>query len=101
MIGRRLSRLDKGCNRILGIAAVVGRDFTFEEVGRACDRTPDEIRSALDEAVQARLIEDGVCDRAHLDRVTETCQKLLIDTVDRAQGSADADPELERPVYAR
>lgn len=60
-IGRRLSRLSDGCNRVLGIAAVVGREFRLSVLERVAARQSPPLREAavleaLDEAVAARLI---------------------------------------------
>ena len=88
------------------IEAVTGRLRGHSEGDDSLGQVPaaDLARFKKEDAVEvfeARLVEDGICDRAYLDRVAEACKKLLIDTVDRAQSSADADPDLERAVYAR
>jgi len=34
VVGRRLNRLSERCNEVLTIAAVVGREFTLQQLGR-------------------------------------------------------------------
>ncbi len=70
VIGRRLARLSEACNRVLTVAAVIGRDFAVQPLQRLCasvpaesgaDRTPDDLSAervleVLDEARSARVI---------------------------------------------
>jgi tetratricopeptide (TPR) repeat protein len=58
VIGRRLSRLSEECNRILSLAAVIGRDFNVDLLLKLADLAEDRILDAIDEAVQARLISE-------------------------------------------
>jgi tetratricopeptide (TPR) repeat protein len=56
VIGRRLSRLSEECNRILSLAAVIGRDFNIDLLLKLADLAEDRILDAVDEAIEARLI---------------------------------------------
>jgi len=56
VVGRRLSRLSKPANRVLGLASVVGLEFEPAVVRAAGDLRDDELLDALDEAVAARLL---------------------------------------------
>ncbi|MCI0830576.1 MAG: AAA family ATPase [Chloroflexi bacterium] len=58
-IGSRLRRLSESCNSVLGTASVIGMEFDFTLL-RALDSnlSPDAVLSALDEAMEARVIED-------------------------------------------
>jgi DNA-binding CsgD family transcriptional regulator/tetratricopeptide (TPR) repeat protein len=59
VIGQRLNRLSPGCNQILSLAAVIGREFNLEEVSAALDVQPEErVLDMLEEAVAARVIEE-------------------------------------------
>jgi DNA-binding CsgD family transcriptional regulator len=59
VIGRRLNLLPAGCNEILAIAAVIGREFTLDVLVRACKpRTEDAVLEALDEAIVAHIVEE-------------------------------------------
>jgi tetratricopeptide (TPR) repeat protein len=58
-ISRRLARLSEGCNRVLSLAAVVGREFTLPVLTALGDMSEDAVLDALDEALAARLIHDA------------------------------------------
>jgi class 3 adenylate cyclase len=58
VIGRRLSRLSEECNRILSIAAIIGRDFAVDVLRRVADVTEEELLAALEEAISVSLIEE-------------------------------------------
>ena len=70
VICRRLTRLSEGCNRVLAVAAVIGRDFPVAALQRLCagasrgsgtdraltDLSADQVLAALEEARRARVI---------------------------------------------
>jgi hypothetical protein len=56
VIGRRLSRLSEECNRALGLASVIGRDFDLDVLIAMGDIAEDRLLDALDEGIRARLI---------------------------------------------
>ncbi|UCB42552.1 MAG: AAA family ATPase [Dehalococcoidales bacterium] len=58
VIGRRLSRLSAGCNRVLSTAAVIGREFPLEILHRVAGVPDDEIFTALEEAKASAIIEE-------------------------------------------
>jgi DNA-binding winged helix-turn-helix (wHTH) protein/tetratricopeptide (TPR) repeat protein len=56
LIGSRLARLSDGCNRVLRVAAVIGRQFE-PAVLEAVSETPEgELLDALEEATRAQLV---------------------------------------------
>src|SRR5262249_41011782 len=59
VIGRRLNLLSQSCNRVLAVAAVIGRDFAHDLLLHAAGG-PDEqdMIDALDEALDAHVIEE-------------------------------------------
>ncbi len=58
VIGRRLDVLSAGCNELLRVAAVLGREFDAARLRPLLDRTSDDaILQELDEAATAHLIE--------------------------------------------
>ncbi len=57
VIGRRLSRLSKTTNDVLAWAAVVGRELRLDILGRVAGGD-DACLDALDEAVNARLVDE-------------------------------------------
>ena len=64
VIGRRLNLLSAPCNAVLALAAVVGREFTVDILVRAAaDRAEDEVSQAIDEALDARILEETAPDR--------------------------------------
>jgi class 3 adenylate cyclase/DNA-binding CsgD family transcriptional regulator len=64
VIGRRLNLLSAGCNEVLALAAVIGRDFACEVLQRAAaPLSEDMILEALDEAVAAHVVEEVAPER--------------------------------------
>lgn len=57
VIERRLARVSQSCQDMLAHAAVAGRGFSADVVAAASARSRDEVTSALDEAIGARLVE--------------------------------------------
>ena len=63
-IGRRLNLLSAGCNEVLALASVIGRDFAWEVLLRAgAPLTEDMLLEALDEAVAAHIVEETAAGR--------------------------------------
>jgi tetratricopeptide (TPR) repeat protein len=59
VIGRRLNRLSARCNEILTVAAVLGREFTLQQLGAVTDgMTEDMLLPVVEEALAARVIEE-------------------------------------------
>ncbi len=56
VIGRRLSRLSDGCNRMLTRASSMARGFTWEALKAISPETEAELLDLLDEALGAQLI---------------------------------------------
>jgi class 3 adenylate cyclase/tetratricopeptide (TPR) repeat protein len=63
VVGRRLGRLAAQANDMLSVAAVVGRDFDVELLTALHDVPEDSLLDALDEAVQAGLVQETGADR--------------------------------------
>ena len=64
-IRRRLSRLSDGCNRVLSLASVVGREFNVPVLTALAEISEDTLFDLLDEAPGARLVQSvpGAADR--------------------------------------
>jgi energy-coupling factor transporter ATP-binding protein EcfA2 len=58
VIGKRLSSLSEGCNKVLAVAAVIGRDFRLEVLEKVAGMTEEEIFETLEEAKKAAAIEE-------------------------------------------
>jgi tetratricopeptide (TPR) repeat protein len=58
VIGRRLSGLSEGCNRLLSVAAVIGRDFRLEVLQKVAGMSDEELFKALEEARKAAVVEE-------------------------------------------
>jgi DNA-binding SARP family transcriptional activator len=56
LVGRRLARLSEAANRVIGIAAVLGREFEVETLERLAGLPEDELLDVLEEAVDARVV---------------------------------------------
>ncbi len=58
VIGKRLTRLSEECNRILSIAAVMGRDFSLDVLRTVAGVQEEQLLSAIEEAMSVALLED-------------------------------------------
>src|SRR4030095_7299549 len=56
VVGRRLDHLSPECNRVLTIAAVIGREVGFEPLTHLTSFAEEHLVELLDEAVAARVI---------------------------------------------
>ncbi len=59
LIQRRLARLSSPARTLLAAGAVLGQDFTFEELCRVAQLAPKEGLAALDEALQSLLLRES------------------------------------------
>ena len=58
VIGHRLRHLSNDCKRLLSVAAVLGREFKLDALGRVSERADEELLDPLDEAQEARVVVD-------------------------------------------
>jgi DNA-binding SARP family transcriptional activator len=58
VLGRRLSRLGEQSDRVLVVAAVVGREFDLDLLERVADLDGIDVLSALEEGVDAQLVRE-------------------------------------------
>jgi DNA-binding winged helix-turn-helix (wHTH) protein/tetratricopeptide (TPR) repeat protein len=58
VIGRRLDRLSAECNRVLTVAAVIGRTFSVGVLQQTLGISRDALLELLDEAALARIVSD-------------------------------------------
>ncbi|MGE0825409.1 MAG: AAA family ATPase [Candidatus Binatia bacterium] len=65
VIVRRLDQLSEDCQRVLTIAAVLGREFSFPVLRRASNLSGDSVLESLEEAVTARIITKTPDRRGH------------------------------------
>jgi DNA-binding winged helix-turn-helix (wHTH) protein/tetratricopeptide (TPR) repeat protein len=59
VIEQRLSRLSEACNRVLGIASVVGREFDATLLEAVADLHDSALLDALEEATRAQLVRES------------------------------------------
>lgn len=59
VIGRRLSRLTEACNRVLGVASIIGREFDATLLEAVADLPDSELLNALEEATSAQLVNES------------------------------------------
>ncbi|HTE85095.1 MAG TPA: hypothetical protein VK821_10195, partial [Dehalococcoidia bacterium] len=58
VIGKRLSRLSPDCNRVLAVAAVIGRDFGLETLHAVVELDEEQVVSSLEEALHIGVLEE-------------------------------------------
>ena len=56
VIGRRLSRLSESCNRVLSLAAVIGREFDLDVLEMLEDLSGDRPLDGIEEGMRAQLV---------------------------------------------
>ena len=59
VIGQRLSRLSERCNRVLSVAAVIGREFDATLLEAIADLAGSPLLDAIDEATHAQLVSES------------------------------------------
>ena len=57
-LGRRLNRLSEETNDLLQVAAIIGRDFTYDTLTLLGERDEDALLKMIEEALDARVIEE-------------------------------------------
>jgi|CXWL01.1.fsa_nt_gi class 3 adenylate cyclase len=57
-LGRRLNRLSEETNELLQIAAIIGRDFTYDTLTLLGEREEEPLLKMIEEALEARVIEE-------------------------------------------
>ena len=58
VIGKRMTRLSTACNRVLAVAAVIGREFRMDVLERVAAVESETLLAALEEARNAAVIEE-------------------------------------------
>src|SRR5262249_24913575 len=59
VIGRRLARLGEACTNVLTRAAVIGQEFGLDVLQRVSDVEEERLLDVLEEAVAARVVDEG------------------------------------------
>ncbi len=57
-LGRRLNRLSEETNELLQVSAIIGREFTYDMLTLLGDRDEDALLKLIEEALDARVIEE-------------------------------------------
>ncbi len=58
VIGKRLSSLSEACNRLLSIAAVIGREFRLDVLQKVSGLSEDEVFKSIEEAKRVAVVEE-------------------------------------------
>jgi class 3 adenylate cyclase/tetratricopeptide (TPR) repeat protein len=59
VVGRRVARLSEQTQRLLGVAAVIGRDFDVGLLTRLVEAGEDDVLDMLDEAIEASVVNES------------------------------------------
>jgi tetratricopeptide (TPR) repeat protein len=84
-IRRRLERLSPACHRLLAAAAVIGREFDVDLLGRAANASMEEVWTLLDEARDAHLVGDAPASEGRLRFTHALVQETLYDEIPGAE----------------
>ncbi len=80
VIGRRLKRVSDPCQRVLGLAAVLGRRFRFEVLQAVGELREEELLDALEEGMRAQLVrEESDAGEVEYDFVHAVIREVLYD----------------------
>ena len=60
VIGKRMTRLSDACNRVLSVAAVIGREFSLDVLQRVVGTSEEELFGAIKEARAAGVVEERI-----------------------------------------
>lgn len=60
VVGQRLNKLSEDCNELLRIASVAGRQFRLDVLAEVSGKDEDTVLDFLDEAVDARVVDESV-----------------------------------------
>ncbi|MEE8204440.1 MAG: AAA family ATPase, partial [Dehalococcoidales bacterium] len=58
VIGKRLSKLSEECNRLLSIAAVIGREFRLDVLEKVAGLSEEEVLASIEETKRIAIIEE-------------------------------------------
>ncbi len=58
VIGKRLSSLSEGCNKLLSVAAVIGREFRLDVLQKVSGSSEEEIYTSIEEAKKVAVVEE-------------------------------------------
>jgi predicted ATPase len=97
MIQRRLARLSSPARDLLAAGAVLGHDFTFEELCQVARLAPQDGLAALDEALQSLLL----CESSHLREGREEVSYYFADDKIREVVYAAAGDARRRVFHGR
>ncbi len=61
VVDKRLSRLSPECNRLLSVAAVIGRDFDLQTLRGVAGLSEDELLAGIEEVVRVGVFESAHC----------------------------------------
>jgi tetratricopeptide (TPR) repeat protein len=63
VIGKRLARLSPDCNRLLAIAAVIGRDFRLDTLEAVANADEEAVIAAMEEATRVAVLQEAAAGR--------------------------------------
>ncbi len=78
-LGRRLNRLSEETNDLLQVAAIIGREFTYDMLTLLGDRDEDALLKLIEEALAARVIEETVGQAGRYRFTHAQMQETLLD----------------------
>ena len=58
VIGKRLSGLSEACNRLLSMAAVIGREFRLDVLQKVAGLTEEDLLKSIEEAKRVAIVEE-------------------------------------------
>jgi predicted ATPase len=85
VIGRRLDQLSDGCNRVLTLGSVIGREFTLDVLEPLSETSGDQLLELLDEAMAARVINEVPQAIGHYSFVHALIRETLYDEISTAR----------------
>ena len=85
VIGARVGRLGHDAERVLSLAAVIGRDFDLDVLARAAETSEDELLDILDAATAAALVRELADTPGHYSFAHALIQHTLYEDLGRTR----------------
>lgn len=85
VIGGRVGRLGADAERVLSLAAVIGRDFDLDLLTAACGLTDDDVLAVLDAAAASALVRELTDTPGHYSFVHALIQRTLYEQLGRTR----------------
>ena len=97
VIGVRVGRVGPVAGRVLGLAAVIGRDFDLDLLAKSSVMSEDDLLDVLDQCVGASLVHEITSRPGHYNFAHALIQHAIVQDLGPARRARTSPPILTRP----